>query len=318
MPATKNTELVKSAGKEIVLARVFDAPRKLVWKAWTRPEHIAKWFGPRGFTTRVEQCDLRPKGKWVYVMKGPDGTEYPCHGVFREIIEFERIVTTDEFGDDHPIVTGDLSGMPQGMIVTCDFADEGDKTRITITILHRSEEDRIKHAKMGVVEGWGSSFECMDAHLATLLEEANREMLITRDIAAPRERVFDAFVDTKNITRWWGPNGFKTTTSKHDLRPGGEWIFTMRGPDGANYPNKVVYEEIVRPDHLIYLHGAPGDDFKAFHVTITLEEQPGGKTRVTMRGLFRSADELATRIKFGAVEGGNQTLARLDAYLAKK
>lgn len=318
MPA-RSTELVKSEGKEIVLARVFDAPRKLVWKAWTRPEHIAKWFGPRGFTTRVTKYEFKPRGKWVYVMRGPDGTDYPCHGVFREIVENERIVTTDEFGEDHPAITDDQSGMPRGMIVTCSFTDEGDKTRVTITILHRSEEDRVKHAKMGVVDGWGSSFECMDEHLAALAEEATREMVITRVIAAPREMVFDAFVDTKNITHWWGPHGFTTTTTKSDQRPGGEWLFTMHGPDGTNYPNKVVYEEIVRPDRLIYLHGEPGGgNFKGFYVTATFDERPAGKTLVTLRMLFHSVGELAKMKEFRASEGGNQTLERLEAYLTKK
>src|SRR5262245_63539620 len=88
-----------ASDREIVITRVFDAPRDLVWKVWTQPEHVARWWGPRGFTTTVTELDLRVGGRSRYVMKGPDGAEYPVCGVFREIVPFERIVTTDEFGE---------------------------------------------------------------------------------------------------------------------------------------------------------------------------------------------------------------------------
>lgn len=81
--------------REIVITRIFNAPRQLVYEVWTNPERIAQWWGPEGFTTRVTELDLRPGGRSRYVMVDPDGTEYPAKGVFREIIPFERIVTTD-------------------------------------------------------------------------------------------------------------------------------------------------------------------------------------------------------------------------------
>lgn len=152
--------------RTIVITRVFNAPRDLVWRVWTEPAHIAQWWGPKGFTTRVEEMDLRPGGQSRYVMVGPDGTEYPAEGVFREVVPPERIVTTDEFGEDYEQASG--IDLPQGMVLTATFEALGDKTRLTLHIAHPTAEDKRKHEEMGVVAGWNSSFDCMDEYLATL------------------------------------------------------------------------------------------------------------------------------------------------------
>ena len=151
----------------IVITRTFHAPRKLVWDAWTDPRHIAAWWGPEGFQTRVEGVDLRPGGRWSYVMIGPDGAEYPVCGVFREIVPLERIVTTDEFGED--FVAPEGVDLPQGIVMTCLFEDAGPgETRIELRIAHPSAADRRKHEDMGVVLGWNSSLDCLERHLAAL------------------------------------------------------------------------------------------------------------------------------------------------------
>ncbi|WP_199329131.1 SRPBCC domain-containing protein [Coleofasciculus sp. FACHB-1120] len=153
-----------SGQREIVITRVFNAPRELVFKAWTDPEHVAQWWGPKGFTTKVTELDLRPGGKSRYVMIGPDGTEYPGKGVFREIVPLERIVTTDEFDEGfEKVVNADL---PKGMVMTVLFEDMDGKTKLTLRIVHESAEDRRKHEEMGVIGGWNSSFDCLDEFLA--------------------------------------------------------------------------------------------------------------------------------------------------------
>lgn len=153
--------------KELTIVREFAAPRELVWKVWTEPHHIEKWWGPRGFNTRVKEVDLSVGGRSVYVMVGPDGTEYPVSGKVIEIIPFEKIVSTDEFGDgegnEHPGLD-----LPQGLIVTVTFEDLGEKTLMTLTISHPTVEEREKHEAMGVVAGWNSSFDKMDEYLADL------------------------------------------------------------------------------------------------------------------------------------------------------
>ncbi|MEX0886715.1 MAG: SRPBCC family protein [Phycisphaeraceae bacterium] len=153
-----------ASDSEILLTRVFDAPRRLVWQAWTEADQIAQWWGPANFSTRVEALDFRPGGRWRYVMIGPDGAEYPAEGTFREIVPFEHIVSTDEFPGDfeHPEVTD----LPAGIVATTIFEDIGDKTRITVRIAHPNAEERAKHEAMGVVGGFESMFDCFADHLA--------------------------------------------------------------------------------------------------------------------------------------------------------
>jgi uncharacterized protein YndB with AHSA1/START domain len=144
----------------------------------------------------------------------------------------------------------------------------------------------------------------------------DREIVTTRVFDAPRELVFKAWTDAEHIGEWWGPNGFTTTTHEIDVRPGGAWRFVMHGPDGVDYDNKIVYLEIVEPERLVYLHG-DGGETDQFQTTVTFEEMDG-KTKLTMRALFPSAAERDHVVKeFGAIEGGEQTLDRLGAYLAK-
>ena len=145
---------------------------------------------------------------------------------------------------------------------------------------------------------------------------ADREIVITRVLDAPRERVFEAWTDPAQVGHWWGPTGFTTTIHEMDVRPGGVWRFIMHGPDGVDWPNRVDYLEVVRPERLVYDHGNGGDPH--FHVTVTFADE-GGRTRLTMRSLFPTAaarEYVVREVK--AIEGGNQTIDRLSEYLASK
>jgi len=145
---------------------------------------------------------------------------------------------------------------------------------------------------------------------------ADREIVIARKFDAPRELVFKMFTEPQHVAHWWGPNGFTNTISEMDVTPGGVWRFTMHSPDGVDYPNKIVYIDVVRPSKLVYAHGADiENDPSQFYVTITFDEQDG-KTLVTMRSMFDSVEECDRVKAFGAVELGKQTLNRLAEYLA--
>lgn len=154
------------SGTNLTLTREFDFPRDLVWTAWTEPEHIAQWFGPEGFTTRVEEYEFRSGGRFKYVMIGPDGKEYPGVSVFKEVSPKDRIVATDDFSDNYMEKNPDL---PSGMVVTETFEDLGAaRTKVTISIDHASAEDMQKHEEMGVVAGWGSTLDKLEKYLASL------------------------------------------------------------------------------------------------------------------------------------------------------
>jgi len=145
---------------------------------------------------------------------------------------------------------------------------------------------------------------------------AEREIVIERTVNAPRELVWRAWTEADQIAAWWGPNGFTTTIHEMDVAVGGVWRFMMHGPDGTDYPNKVVYREIVKPERLVYDHTDDRDPpSQQFQTTVSFAAH-GRKTKVTLRALFASAEARAASVKFGAIEGGAQTLARLDQHVA--
>jgi len=150
------------------------------------------------------------------------------------------------------------------------------------------------------------------------LDRDPRSIVAVREFDAPRELVWQAWTDPKHLAQWWGPNGFTTTTSSYDARPGGVWRFVMHGPDGRDYQNRITFEEVVKPERIVYRHGGGADvEPVQFQTTVTFEDI-GGKTRLTMHMLFPSAAERDRVIKeYGADKGLVQTLARLAEHLAK-
>ena len=140
------------ADNEVVITRLLDAPRELVWEAWTNPEHIVKWWGPNGFTTTIKSLDLRPGGLWVYTMHGPEGTDYPNEVKFIEVVKPERIVHSHGDGEREWFKSSSV------------FEVEGDKTRVTIKQVFPSAE-----ARNEVVEKYGA-IKGGQQHLARLAE----------------------------------------------------------------------------------------------------------------------------------------------------
>jgi uncharacterized protein YndB with AHSA1/START domain len=144
-----------------------------------------------------------------------------------------------------------------------------------------------------------------------------REVILTRVLKAPPELVFDAWTDPKQVILWWGPNGFSTTTKHMTAKSGGEWRFIMHGPDGTDFPNFIKFIEVVRPSKLVYKHATENEDEPGqFHVTVTFEPQ-GNNTLLTMKSVFRSAEDLAFVIReYKADTGAREHADRLEAYLA--
>ena len=138
--------------------------------------------------------------------------------------------------------------------------------------------------------GWT---QIIGSSLKDYVENAEREIVVAREFDAPRELVWEAMTEAKHVVNWWGPRGFSTTIETMDFRVGGVWKHVMRGPDGAKYPNKSIFREIVRPERIVYSHGGgrehgPGASFVA---TWTFEALAADRTRVTLRLVFPSAAE---------------------------
>ena len=121
----------------LVITRIFEAPRELVWRAWTDPEHLRHWWGPKGFTSPACTIDLRVGGKYLFCMRSPDGQDFWSTGVYREIVEHERLVCTDSFADEEGNVVpathyGMGSDFPLELEMTVTLAEDGCKTRMTL------------------------------------------------------------------------------------------------------------------------------------------------------------------------------------------
>jgi len=144
---------------------------------------------------------------------------------------------------------------------------------------------------------------------------ADREIVISRLINAPRDLFFEAFTEVRHLSRWWGPEGFTTTTQAFEFRVGGEWEFVMHGPDGTDYQEWISYTQIVPPERIELLHGEFRGDPNAFESVVTFAAE-GVATRIEMRTLFptRALRDEAVE-KYHAIEGGQQTLDNLAAYV---
>jgi uncharacterized protein YndB with AHSA1/START domain len=146
----------------------------------------------------------------------------------------------------------------------------------------------------------------------------DREIVVSRVFAAPREKVWRAWTDPAQVVRWWGPRGFTTTIEEMDVRPGGTWRHVMHGPDGTAYPNRSVFTEVVPPERIAYAHGGsraggPGVRFDALW---TFEALGPNETRLTICMIFPTAADRENVVReFGALEGAHQTLARLGELL---
>lgn len=151
-----------------------------------------------------------------------------------------------------------------------------------------------------------------------MTELGDREIVVSRRIAAPREKVFAAFTEVRHLSQWWGPTGFTTTTRTFDFTVGGVWEFTMHGPDGTDYPEWIQWQEITRPERITLRHGEYAADPNAF-TTILSFTTVDTATDVEMRTVFATGQQRDEAVeKYHAVEGGNGTLAGLDAYLTTK
>src|SRR3954453_15310587 len=146
---------------------------------------------------------------------------------------------------------------------------------------------------------------------------ADREIVISRVISAPRELVFEAFTEVRHLSRWWGPQGFTTTTRAFEIRVGGAWDFVMHGPDGTDYQEWITWREIVPSEGIGRQHGESRDDPNALESVLTFEPA-GEQTRIVMSTVFPTKELRDEAVeKYHAIEGGEQTLRNLATYVAE-
>ncbi len=154
------TMVTMPSDKEIVITRAFNAPRKLVFEAWTKPEHVKRWYGLKILTLIVCDIDLRVGGKWRYVMHSPDGNDYGFSGEYREVVPHERLVYTEEY-----------EALPPGhdYLVTTTFDEQDSKTTLTSKMLYKTKEDRDGHVASGMEPGMIETLDRLEELLTTMV-----------------------------------------------------------------------------------------------------------------------------------------------------
>ena len=253
--------------REIVLTRVFDAPRELVWKAWTDPRHLTEWWGPRGFTTTTSRMEVRPGGVWRFVMHGPDGRDYQNMITYLEVVEPERLVYKHG---------GEKDCEPVNFQVTVTFEKEGprgDKTKLTMRSIFPSANAReFVVREYNAIEGGKQTLARLGEHLAEMAggsarpaSPADRPFTISRVFGASRETMWKVWTQREHLMRWFGPRGVTIPTCTVDLRPGGVFHYAMRTPDGKTMWGKWVFREIVPEERLLFV--------------VSFSDEEGGITR---------------------------------------
>jgi len=152
------TTFATPSDREVVITRIVDAPRRLVFEAWTNPEHVPQWLlGPEGWTMPVCEIDLRVGGTWRYVWRKDDGAEMAMSGIYREVVRPERIVSTERWGPEWPETVN-----------TVQLVEAAGRTTITITVLYPSKEARDMALQTGMKEGMNQGFARLDELLGQL------------------------------------------------------------------------------------------------------------------------------------------------------
>jgi uncharacterized protein YndB with AHSA1/START domain len=333
---TKHKTRAKKPAKEheIVITRIFDAPREEVWKAWTDPNRVKRWWGPETFTSPSCAIDLRVGGRFLFCMRSPDGKDFWTTGVYREIVSFERIVCTNCFADKKGnVVPATHYGMEGDfaleMLMTVTFEEIRGKTKMTLRHRGHSGGELGRMAKLG----WNGSFDKLAESLKSSSGEGgtargrkdpteltlptDREIVLMRVLDAPRERVFRAYTDPKAIPEWWGPRGFRTTVDTMDVRPGGAWRFVQVASDGTEHAFHGVYREIRPPERLVDTFEYEGMAGHVLVETVTFDEVRGGKTKVTVTSRFDSEADRDGMLESGMEWGARQTMERLEEYLRR-
>jgi uncharacterized protein YndB with AHSA1/START domain len=313
--AAENSVDTAEDPRAIIATRILDAPRALVFEAWTDPKHLVQWWGPIGFTTTTRAIELRPGGVWRFVMHGPDGRDYENRITFDEIVTPERLVYQHGGGEDVEAVRFN---------VTVTFDDLDGKTRLTMRMVFPSQAERDRvikdyHGDTGLSETLGR----LIAHVATMgaaSSEAGRELVLTRVLDAPRSLVFEVWTDPKHMAQWWGPHGFTNPVCEVDVRPGGAIRILMRAPSGVDHLMTGTFREIAPPERLVFTAIAMDEDgnFALETLTTVSFAERDGKTTLTVHARVIRATEKAVRMLAGMDAGWSQSLERLEALVDRQ
>lgn len=269
---------------ELKITRVYDAPIKAVWDAWTDPDQVAKWWGPRGFSITTHSKDLKSGGHWHYTMHGPEGTDYPNKTAYLEVDEYKRLAYDHGANDEQPAL----------FRVTVIFTESKDnKTHMDMTMTFQSPEVAAHSRKIIKDADGNSTWDRLAEYLEK--ESTDKELfVINRSFNVDIDTMFDAWTDPDQLVAWSGPVGAQMEYINVDIKAGGKAFYQMPFGESVIYGN-VEYLEVKRPDRLVYIQqfanedGSPGrhplapEWPQSMLTTVTFTKEPHGGTRVTLQ-----------------------------------
>ena len=284
----------------LTFERDIAAPLATLWEAWTAPAARAVWAAPSpSVTVDFLEADTRVGGREVSLCKDGGHPDIRCECGWLMLQPSLRSVNYEVISSE---------GVTQSAaLVTANFSGTPARSRLVVTVQLSS---LAADMAAGYREGFG-------AGLDNLAGVAERTMVLQRVIRAPRSVVWGAWMNAETLPQWWGPDGFSCRTQRIELRAGGEWVFDMIAPDGTVFPNHHRYHE-VRPEERIgysLLWGENGP--KHADAWASFEDQDGA-TKVTLGMVFSTAAEYQNAKGFGAVELGQQTLGKLESFIASR
>jgi uncharacterized protein YndB with AHSA1/START domain len=306
--------------KEVIITRLFDAPRDLVYQTYTDPAMIPKWWGPRSLSTTVEKMEVKPGGQWRFVSQSPEGQVHAFHGEYKEVVPNQKLAWTFEY-------EGAPGHVSNESVV---FEDKGGKTLVTIKAVYGSKEARDGMVKNGMEWGLRESMFRLEEELAR--KAAGKPFLISRVFNAPRELVFKTWTEPEHFAKWFGPKGCQVRVARFEPRPGGIALTSLATPDGHTMWGKLIYREVAAPERLVYittfsdeqggLTRHPMSATWPFEMltTVTFHDEDG-RTRLTVEWvpLHATPEELATfTAALDGMSGGwGGSFDQLEAYLAE-
>lgn len=319
-----NTEFRAPPGiPEVFIRKTIHAPREIVFKTVTDPLQINDWWGPSRFSTQVINMMVMPGGQWRFLQRDKQGREYGFHGVYHEVVIPERLVYTSEYED-----------MPGHVTLNIDtFEQQGGKTIINTRVVFPSVDDRDQMVQWGMEEGTNAMTERLNKLLENRLMQERRVAImahqgghegcitITRMFDAPRDSVWERWIDPNEYMCWWGPKDFTAPHADLDVREGGKFLVSMRAPDGKEYWDTGTYEEVIEKNRLVYrdsfadehgnivpasYYGMGPDKPLDMEVEVTLEDVEG-KTRLTLEHCGIPEGDMLDNAR----QGWNQSLDKL-------
>lgn len=312
----------ENKSNEIKITRVYDAPVKAVWDAWTDPEKVAKWWGPRGFTLTTHSKDLRPGGSWNYTMHGPDGVDWPNSTKYYEVEPMKRLVYDHGANDKQPAM----------FRVTVLFSESKGKTKMEMTMTLPTPEAADETKKFIKKAGGDATWDRLAEFLAD--NEGRNRFVINRTFHASLATMYELWSNPKHFSKWLPPTGFRMEAIKSDVKPGGSLFYFMTNDAGVKMYGSVHYKELTPPGRLVYTQDFRDENGgisrhpmaptwpETMLTTVTLTEEDSEHTRVTIEwepvgNVTREELETFLTGRSGMTQGWTGSFDKLEEYLEK-